>query len=122
MVSTLLYIGEDQNVARVLTQVITQDLRCDLVHAYDMAEGVVAAQDHEFRWVLVEAVTDYDTALMTVRLLRARRAAFAFSCMVIVGRHVSTPDLIALLDAGADDFVSFNMLHLPGFANALRRR
>ncbi len=120
MVHTLLYIGENLSVARVLDQVITRDLRCDLVHAYDKVEGIVAAQDHAFSWVLVDAVTDYDNARDTLRLLRARRPAFNFHCMVIVGQHIPTPDLIPLLEAGADDFVAYNMLHHPVFANALR--
>jgi DNA-binding response OmpR family regulator len=122
MLRTLLYIGEDHNIARVLNQVVVQDLRCDLLRSYDIAEGIIAAQDHPFVWVLLDAVTDYDDGLTTLRLLRARSPVHPFACMVIVGRHITTRELTALMDAGADDVIASNLLHHPVFASALRRQ
>jgi DNA-binding response OmpR family regulator len=117
---TLLYIGEDPNIAQVLTQVVTQDLRCDLVWAFDMAEGVVAAQDHDFAWVLLDAVTDIEPTVALLRHLNGNLCDYPVRKMVIVRKDIHTFDKLTLMNAGADDFTAVNHLHQPSFASVLR--
>jgi DNA-binding response OmpR family regulator len=116
----ILVVEDDLQVASFIHRSL-QEIDYDVQVAYDGETGLALARNFQPQLVIADVVMPVKNGLQLCRQLRAEGYA---SPILLLTALVSTPDIVAGLDAGADDYLSkpFQLPELMARIRALLRR
>ena len=116
---TILVVEDDKKIANLIKRGLEGEYKVEVVH--DGKEGLESALDRTYGLIILDVMLTKKDGLILLRELREKKN---FTPVLIVSGKTEVEDIVAGLDAGADDYMTkpFALVELLARVKALHSR